>query len=104
MDHSAFTAVLGASCLLDLGIRVAQLVLHSVCGEPGLHKSRYLFPTEPEFSRAYEDEELEFWGDREPRATVMATFSAGVVRPDAKLPLSEGERVGVDIDRKEPQV
>jgi dCTP deaminase len=44
------------------GIRVAQLVLHTVCGKPGIHKSRYQFPTEPEFSRVYEDEELEFWG------------------------------------------
>ncbi len=44
------------------GIRVAQLVLHTVSGKPGVHKSRYQFPTEPEFSRVYEDKELEFWG------------------------------------------
>jgi len=44
------------------GIRVAQLVLHTVEGEPGLHKSRYQFATEPEFSRIYNDNELRFWG------------------------------------------
>jgi len=46
------------------GIRVAQLVLHSVVGKPGTHKSRYRFPTEPEFSRIYEDNELTFWGEQ----------------------------------------
>jgi dCTP deaminase len=44
------------------GIRVAQIVLHTVEGEPGLHKSRYDRPTEPEFSRIYDDPELRFWG------------------------------------------
>lgn len=47
------------------GMRVAQLVLHSVSGKPGPHESRYQFPTEPEFSRAYEDRELAFWGPQE---------------------------------------
>jgi len=45
------------------GYRVAQLVLHTVSGKPGVHKSRYQYATEPEFSRVYEDPELELWGE-----------------------------------------
>jgi dCTP deaminase len=82
------------------GIRVAQLVLHSVHGEPGLHKSRYQFPTEPEFSRVYGDKELEFWGEGRTKITVSATFTGGVLRPDAGLPLSEGEQVELDVRPK----
>lgn len=44
------------------GIRVAQLVLHKVSGKAGIHESRYRFPTLPEFSRAFADKELAFWG------------------------------------------
>jgi dCTP deaminase len=47
------------------GMRVAQLALHTVeeGQKPGLHESRYQYPTEPEFSRIYDDEELSFWGN-----------------------------------------
>jgi deoxycytidine triphosphate deaminase len=85
------------------GIRVAQLVLHKVYGKPGMHESRYRCPTEPEFSRVYQDEELQFWGEPKiARITVSATFSAGVLRPGAKLPLEEGEEVEVEIRREKP--
>ncbi len=48
--------------VLHPGTRVAQLVLHTVEGELGVHKSRYALPTDPEFSRIYDDQELRFWG------------------------------------------
>ena len=51
------------------GMRVAQLVLHQASGKPGMHKSRYRFPTEPQFSRIYDDEELMFWGQAKDSAT-----------------------------------
>ena len=47
------------------GMRVAQLVLHTVeedVNNPSRHRSRYHGATEPEFSRVYEDPELQFWG------------------------------------------
>jgi dCTP deaminase len=44
------------------GVRVAQLVLHTVKGS-GEYAGRYRYPTGPEFSRVYEDEDLEFWAD-----------------------------------------
>jgi dCTP deaminase len=86
------------------GIRVAQLVLHKVYGRPGRHESRYRCPTEPEFSRVYEDEELQFWGEpRITKITASATFSGGVLQFDAtKVPLDEGEEVEVEIRRKKP--
>jgi dCTP deaminase len=82
------------------GLRVAQLVLHTVSGKPGTHKSRYQYPTEPEFSRVYVDEEMEFWG--KPRVAVAATFHAGVLQPQGDLPLDEGEQVELEIRRKKP--
>jgi dCTP deaminase len=44
------------------GVRIAQLVLHTVKGSSE-YTGRYRYPTGPEFSRVYEDEDLEFWGD-----------------------------------------
>jgi dCTP deaminase len=48
------------------GMRVAQLVPHTVEeGEPpDKYEGRYKYPTEPEFSRVYEDKELAFWGKK----------------------------------------
>jgi dCTP deaminase len=49
--------------ILYPGVRIAQLVIHTVEGE-GLYTGRYSCPTGPEFSRIYRDEEIEFWGQR----------------------------------------
>lgn len=46
--------------LLYPGVRIAQLVIHTVEGE-GKYKGRYSCPTGPEFSRIYKDDELDFW-------------------------------------------
>jgi len=56
-----------APIVLYPGIRVAQLVLHGVevGKEPGSHKGRYQWATEPEFSRIYADKELRVWAARE---------------------------------------
>lgn len=45
------------------GVRICQLILHSLDGE-GEYTSRYKFPVGPEFSRVYEDDEIQFWGKR----------------------------------------
>lgn len=45
------------------GLRIAQLIFHTVDGK-GEYKSRYSFPVGPEFSRVYEDKEMEFWVPR----------------------------------------
>lgn len=47
--------------ILYPGVRIAQLVIHTVEGE-GSYKGRYSCPTGPEFSRIYKDDELDFWG------------------------------------------
>jgi dCTP deaminase len=46
--------------LLYPGVRIAQLVIHTVEGK-GEYKGRYSCPTGPEFSRIYKDDELNFW-------------------------------------------
>jgi dCTP deaminase len=46
--------------ILYPGVRIAQLVLHTVEGE-GSYGGRYSSPTGPEFSRIYRDQEIEFW-------------------------------------------
>jgi dCTP deaminase len=43
------------------GLRICQLILHKVDGK-GEYESRYRYPVGPEFSRVYDDEEIEFWG------------------------------------------
>ncbi len=45
------------------GIRIAQLILHTVEGE-GKYQSRYRFPVAPEFSKAHEDKEIGFWAPK----------------------------------------
>jgi dCTP deaminase len=47
--------------ILYPGVRIAQLVLHTVDGE-GSYEGRYSCPTGPEFSHIHRDEEIEFWG------------------------------------------
>ena len=42
------------------GIRVAQLVINTLEGR-GEYRGAYKFPIGPEFSRAYEDDELRIW-------------------------------------------
>jgi dCTP deaminase len=43
------------------GTRIAQLVLNKLEGK-GKYKDRsYMYPTGPEFSKAYEDDELDIW-------------------------------------------
>jgi dCTP deaminase len=51
-----------APLILYPGVRIAQLVLHTVEGE-GSYEGRYTCPTGPEFSRIYKDEEMSFWGE-----------------------------------------
>ena len=45
------------------GVRIAQLILHTVEGTCE-YKSRYTYPVGPEFSRVYDDKELEFFGPK----------------------------------------
>lgn len=51
-----------APLILYPGLRIAQLVLHTVEGE-GTYTGRYNCPTGPEFSRIHKDEENDFWGE-----------------------------------------
>jgi dCTP deaminase len=52
-----------APVILYPGIRIAQLVLHTVEGE-GVYTGRYNCPTGPEFSLIHKDKEIDFWGDK----------------------------------------
>lgn len=49
--------------VLYTGIRIAQLIMHTVRGE-GKYHSRYRFSVGPEFSKAHEDKEIDFWGPK----------------------------------------
>ena len=42
------------------GLRIAQLVIHELSSE-GSYNGQYLNPTGPEFSKALEDSEIDFW-------------------------------------------
>lgn len=46
--------------ILYPGIRIAQLILHTVEGQ-GEYKGRYRTPIAPEFSKIHDDEELDLW-------------------------------------------
>lgn len=50
-----------APLILYPGVRIAQLVLHTVEGE-GIYTGRYSCPTGPEFSLIHRDKEMSFWG------------------------------------------
>ncbi len=52
-----------APLVLYPGVRIAQLVLHTVEGV-GTYEGRYNCPTGPEFSRIYLDKEMVFWGEQ----------------------------------------
>ena len=52
-----------APLVLYPGVRIAQLVVHTVEGI-GTYEGRYTCPTGPEFSRIYLDKEMVFWGDQ----------------------------------------
>jgi dCTP deaminase len=52
-----------APLILYPGVRIAQLVLHTVKDE-GTYEGRYTCPTGPEFSRIHKDEEMSFWGEK----------------------------------------
>lgn len=49
--------------LLYPGIRIAQLVFHETLGAAE-YSGRYAYPTGPQFSRVYSDDELDFWCGR----------------------------------------
>jgi dCTP deaminase len=51
-----------APLVLYPGVRIAQLVLHTVAGK-GTYEGRYTCPTGPEFSKIYRDNEMQFWGE-----------------------------------------
>jgi len=62
-----------APLILYPGIRIAQLVIHTVEGE-GTYEGRYACPTGPDFSLIYKDEELDFWGNRQKQSRVKGIF------------------------------
>jgi len=45
------------------GLRICQLILHTLDNK-GEYKSRYKYPVGPEFSRVYEDVEIQFWSKK----------------------------------------
>jgi len=52
-----------APLILYPGIRIAQLVLHTVKGK-GTYSGRYNCSTGPEFSKIYKDDEMKFWQEK----------------------------------------
>jgi dCTP deaminase len=64
-----------APLVLYPGIRIAQLVLHSATSEVE-YKGRYAYPTGPQFSRIYDDAELDFW------CRTTAATEAGAGKPE----------------------
>lgn len=50
--------------ILYPGVVIAQLIFEETTGDTS-YKGRYNYPTGPQFSRIHEDNDMEFWGNKE---------------------------------------